>query len=84
MIYSDLQNLPVNTDKFFLTRHAYEDDIYIDIPGQGQYIVDLDTLRLWLNKMSLVEHERNSVLDYLWNFRKVGYDLKTRRLIVKV
>ena len=75
-------NVPVNGfTSFQIHRAAFDEDVTIVLPNGETYLADAEELRQWLIKVGVDGSIIDKVVDLVWNFRRVQYNLPEQRVV---
>lgn len=64
---------------FEMYRYAFEDDVEIHI-GEDRYLLDRWEAEAWMRALGVKNPVK--VLDWVWNFRRIQYDLGRQYLTI--
>lgn len=75
-------NTPVNGfQSFELHRAAFDEIVTIKLPSGETYIVEVEELKKWLKDVKVEAGFIDKVVDLVWNFRRLRYDLREQRAV---
>ena len=66
---------------FELHRAAFDEIVTIKLPSGETYITEVEELKKWLKAVKVEVGYVDKLVDLVWNFRKIQYNIPEQRAI---